>query len=477
MKYLKDSKVFTIFLSVIFLFSIQTNIHALSIEDEKKAGQEFLQSVKQHLVLIDDPFAKKFIDDFGQYLLKSVETKHFDFRFFIVKEDVLNAFAGPGGVIFLYAGLIEAMEEVDELASVVCHEIAHVSSRHISNRADQFWKLGLATMAGILAGALVGGDAAEAIMVGSLAAGQQKQLSYSREDERQADQVGFKYIVRSGFNPAAVKSSLMKIQEGRWGINEIPAYLLTHPIGPERISNIETMLSSPIMVPAKRETLRFRKTYPLFRTVIMAKYIQKYDMVQYYNSRLLKTPDSPLSHFGLGLALIKKGNYSESITHLEKAIEGLDEPLPALRYLSEAYLGNGEAAKAIAILEKALEKDRNDKVTLLTIAKSYLDSGAYNKATEIYERLIYMEPVDDEAFYNLGFSYGKQGKVGLAHYNFGLFHKKSHNPREAFFHFNEAKKAASNDPVLLKKIEASIAELEKEDKGKWKDKFPEEDEF
>ena len=477
MKYLKGSKVFTIFLSALFLFSIQTNIFALSIEEEEKAGQEFLKSVKSQLVLIDDPFAKKFIDDFGQYLLKSVETKHFDFKFFLIKEDVLNAFAGPGGVIFLYAGLIEAMDEADELASVMCHEIAHVSSRHISNRVDEYWKLGLASLVGLLAGALVGGDASGAIMIGSQAAVQQKQLGYSREAERQADQVGLKYIIRSGFNPAAVKSALSKIQRGRWGMNEIPAYLLTHPMGPERISNIDTMLSSPVMVPTKRETLQFKKIYPLFRTVIMAKYLQKYDMVQYYNLKLSESPDSPLPHFGLGLALIEKGNYSESITHLEKALEGLDEPLPVLRYLSEAFLLKGDAAKATSILEEALEKDRNNKVTLLSLAKTYLDSGEFNKATKIYERLIYMPPVDDDAYYNLGFSYGKLGKLGLAHYNFGLFHKKTHNPREAFFHFREAKKASADNPDLLEKIEESVTDLEEEDDEKGKDRFPEEDEF
>lgn len=447
------------------------NVSALSIEDEKKAGEEFLGNIKRHLVIIDDPFTKKFIEDFGEYLAKSVDTKHFDYKFFIIREDELNAFAGPGGVIFVYTGLIEAMDEVDELAAVLCHEIGHVSCRHISNRADQYWKLGLATMAGILAGALVGGDAADAIMIGSMAAGQQKQLSYSREDERQADQMSFKYLARSGFNPVAIKKALSKLQEGRWGINEIPAYLLTHPIGPERISNIETMLSSPFIVPFKAETLQFRKTYPLFRTIIMAKYIQKYDMVQYYRSKIQKSPDSPLPHFGLALALVRKGGYTESITHFEKAMEGLAEPLPVLRYLSEAYLLNGETTKAISVLEKALKKDANDKVTLLTLAKSYLDSGAYSKASEIYEKLTYMEPVEDESFYNLGFSYGKEGKLGLAHYNFGLFHKRSHNPQEASFHFEEAKKAAANDPALLEKIEKCMADMKKEGKGKRKSEF------
>ncbi len=458
---------------------MQINIYALSIEEEKEAGEQFLKSVKEQLVIVDDPFVKKFIDDFGQYLASAVETKHFDFRFFVIKQDELNAFAGPGGVIFVYSGLIEAMDEVDELAAVLCHEIAHVSSRHISNRAEQYWKLGLATMVGILAGALVGGDAADAILIGSLAAGQQKQLAYSREDERQADQVGFKYIARSGFNPAGIKKALLKLQEGRWGINEIPPYLLTHPIGPERVSNIENMLSSPVMIPTRPETLQFKKTYPLFRTVIMAKYIEKYDMVQYYESELSKTPDSPLSHFGLALALVKKGNYSESIPHFEKAMEMLAEPLTVLRYLSQAYLLNGETTKAISALERAIKEDARDKVTLVTLAKAYLDSGAYSKASKIYERLTYMEPVEDEAFYNLGFSYGKEGKLGLAHYNFGLFYMKTHNPREASFHFEEAKKAALNNPDLLKKIEKSMENMKRDGKGKGKDKpgFPDDDGF
>jgi len=462
MKTLKSSKVFAIFLSVLFLFSIQTSILALSIEDEKKAGQEFIAEAKKQLDIVDDPFLKKFINDFGQYLVKSVDTKHFDFKFFIVNEDVINAFAGPGGVIFIFTGLIKSMDEVDELASVLCHEIAHVSSRHISNRIGQFVKLGLATMVGILAGALIGGEAGNAAIIGTLAAGQQKQLSYSRDAEKQADQVGFKYIARSGFNPVAVRNSLLELQKGRWGINEIPAYLLSHPIGPERISNIESMLSSPFVVQMKKETLRFKKAYPLFRTVIMAKYTKNDGMVQYYKSELLKSPNSPLSHFGLALALTKKGNYSESIDHFEKAVSGLAEPLPILRYLSETYILNGQTAKAISVLEKALKIDGRDIATLITLAKSYQKADMYKKAIEIFKRLKYMDPVEDEVFYDLGFSYGKEGKLGLAHYNFGLFYQKIQNMREASFHFQEAKEAAVNDPGLLKKIEESMEAIKKE---------------
>ena len=95
------------------------------------------------------------------------------------------------------------MGEADELAAVLCHEMGHVAARHLSNRIEQNKKMAFATLAGLLAGALIGGKAAGAIMTGTMAANMQQQLNYSREDERQADQLGFKYMSLSGSIPGA----------------------------------------------------------------------------------------------------------------------------------------------------------------------------------------------------------------------------------------------------------------------------------
>lgn len=466
MKTLRKNRIFIILFCTFFLFSTQIEIYALSIEGEKKQGEEFLYLIKKHLhVIEDDPFVNKFINDLGQYLVKSVETKHFDYRFFVIKEDELNAFAGPGGVIFFYTDLIKAMDEVDELASVMCHEIAHVSRRHILHQGEQSAKLRVATMIGLLAGIFIGGEAGEAAMIGSLAAVQQKQLSYSRDAERQADQTGFKYTAKSGFNPASIKSALLKLQEGRWGAREIPSYLLTHPIGPERISNIDSMLSSPYVVIETPETIKFRKLYPIFRTIIMAKYCRKDDMVNYFTSEVSKDADSPLANLGLGILLKDDDEYSKAIVHLKKAIEGLAEPLPVLQYLSEAYLHNGEPEKATATIQKILSKNGNDKASLLTLAKIYQKIEKYSYAIKIYEKLKLMGPVEDGILYNLGYVYGKQSKLDFAHYNFGLFYNRVHNIKEAKFHFEEAKKAAANNPELFKKIEESLDEIkDKKDK-------------
>ncbi len=458
---------FCILTLIILLFlSQQSTLLALSIAQEKKEGEKFITEVKRYLEIVDDPFLSDFIEDLGQYLSKPVETRHFEYNFYIIKNEELNAFAGPGGHIFVHTGLIRAMEEIDELAAVMCHEIAHVSSRHISQQVEKATKLGYGTLLGMLAGMLLGsGDAAEAVMVGSIAAAQQKQLSYSRDAERQADQVGFKYAAKSGFNPAAIKSALQRLQAGNFGANEIPAYLLTHPIGPERISNIESLLSSPYIVEGgKAKTVQFRKQYPIFRTIIMAKYEKKEEMINQFSFELSKDPDSPLGNLGMGIVLMEKEDYLKSIDHLKKAIKGLADPAPVLRYLSEAYLFNNEPEKAISILHKALQNNGNDKPSLLTLAKTYQKTEEYDKAIDIYEKLKLLEPVEDVVFYNLGYSYGKENKLGLAHYNFGLFYKQLKNMKEAGFHFREARKQTADNPELLRKIEESINKIDEEDK-------------
>ena len=130
---------------------------ALSIQDEWEMGQAFFMQISGQYELVSDPFAAKYINDLGNFLLQPLETKPFPFHFYIINDSTLNAFAGPGGHIFFYAGLIEAMDRVDELAAVMCHEIGHIAARHLSKRIDQTKNIGIGTMAGILAGILIGG--------------------------------------------------------------------------------------------------------------------------------------------------------------------------------------------------------------------------------------------------------------------------------------------------------------------------------
>jgi beta-barrel assembly-enhancing protease len=447
---------------VCFLVSFAPNISAMSLDDETKLGDEFMMSVKKEVPLIDDAFVYDYMTDLGNYLGQYQDTKPFPLDFNVISDNQLNAFAGPAGHIFVYAGLINAMDQIDELASVISHEEGHVEARHLSSQADKSTLIGLGTLAGVLAGALIGGQVADALIVGSMAAGIQKQLSYSRDDERQADQMGFKKAYLAGFKPDAFISALEELQKGDYSVVQTPAYLLTHPVDSERMSNLEAMSNEYPNTIKSEKVEYFRRTYPLFRTIVKAQSSDARDSVRYFNLELEKSPDSGLAQLGLGIALEKKGEYPGAIEHYNKALKDLTEKAPVLRYLGETYQMNGQIHEAINALEKALEIDSKDKATLYRLAMSYQEAEEYPKAIEIYERLTFMEPVKDDVFYNLGLSLGREDNLGLAHYNFGLYFKRQGKVETAEFHFKRAGELAGNNQALLDKIKKETEDMKKD---------------
>ncbi len=433
---------------------------ALSAEEERIMGEEFLIQIRQTLDLLDDDYAQQYLNALGQYLLESVEVKYFPFNFYLVKDNDLNAFAGPGGHIFLFSGLINEMDEIDELAAVMCHEIAHVTARHLAHRIDQSKNLSWATLAGLLAGILIGGSAGAAIMAGTQAASAQAQLHYSREDERQADQLGFKYTDQSTFDPSGLITALNKIQKNQWiGTDTIPAYLLTHPTGPERTSNLDIMLGNYSKKPDSTETARFRALFPFFKTIVRAKSLEPRDAERVFNRDLEKNPDSGLAHFGLGLVYNEKSEYDLAIKHFQKALLVQPKSVPVLRSLGRSYQMKGQDAKAIAVLEKAVRIDPQDVSLTFLLAFSYQNLQEYKKAIRLYERLVAMNAASVQVFYNLGVSYGKEGKLALAHYNFGIYFKRLGKRGKAMFHFQKAEELSKNDPALKGRIKNAMKGL------------------
>lgn len=443
-------------------FPLMPKASALSIEDERKMGDEFMAQVLAQLQLVDDPFVDQYINELGQYLIIPLETKSFPFHFYVVKDNTLNAFAAPAGHIFVFSGLILAMDRLDQLAAVICHEIGHISARHLAQRLEQSKAIGLATLAGILAGALLGGEMAGAVMLGSMAAGMQAQLNYSREDERQADQLSYKYMVPTGFNPEGMIEALNKIQKESWiGTNKVPAYLLTHPTGPERMANLESMMKGYRPVPMTREADSLESRFPAFKTVIAAKCLDARDAEAYFKRELEKDPKAPLPHLGLGMVYMEQSRSERAIQELKLAADGEPDFPLILRTLAEAYGMNGQDKEAEALLEKVLKLEHGDKAALFLLGVTYENAGRDRDALALFEKLSYLPPVRNDIYYHLGLLYGREKRLGLAHYNFGLYFKGLGQLQKAGFHFRKAKDLGGGDPVLQKKIQKEMEELER----------------
>jgi predicted Zn-dependent protease len=436
------------------LAPLQSDARALSIDEEQALGKKFLAEIQKREVILDNDYADRYINSLGQYLLQSVKTKPFPFHFHIIKDGTINAFSAPGGQIFFYSGLIELMDNCDMLAGVMAHEIGHSTARHISQTIEQNKKIGLATLAGILAGAFLGGGAAaSALITGSMAAGIQAQLHYSREDERQADQLGFKYATEAGFVPSALTMALKKISQGSWAdTSEVPPYLLTHPIDAERMANLDSMATHYKPRPPSDEVRRFRALFPLFKTVVMATCLDPDEAERTFQEALKRHPDSFTPHLGLGIVYMDESEFPSAELHLNKALQEKPGSVLILKTLGRLYQLEGKPGEAITVLKKALEVNGDDPDALFALALSYEDLEKYDQAIEILRRLAAFSPTKKEVYYHLGISYGRLSRLARAHFYFGRYFMATGEWQKAEFHFNKAKELAQGDPALLRKI-------------------------
>lgn len=446
--------------STLLMDIAETRAYDLSAEDERIAGEKFVQDVKKYFEIVDNDFLNTYINDLGQYLTSSLETKPFPFRFYIINNSTLNAFAGPGGHVFIFSGLVDVLDSLDELVGVLCHEIGHVSARHIAQRIETNKKIGLATMAGVLAAVLIGGEVAAPMIAGSAAAGIQAQLHYSREDERQADQLGFKYMENSGFHPAGMVNVLKKLQQGQWpGTDVVPVYLRTHPAGPERIARMEIMMTEHATGPEKKEAAAFSRDFPVVRTILKGKYLDPYEAERLFRMDLEKNIAPEMAHLGLGIVWSRRSEYEKAVDHLKTALNSRPDSAPILSQLGEVYQLQGQDKKAVYVLEKALRTHPRDKSSLNLLAASYQNLEDYGKAVRVYEKLKTMQPVKDELFYNLGIAYGRMNRLDVAHYHFGLYFKRQGDKKKALFHFEKAAGFSRYDHVMKERIDKAMKDL------------------
>lgn len=222
----------------------------LSPSDEYKLGSSLMHRIRASANYLEDPELQEYLNHIGYQLVSRAQSHTYTFEFFPIRDASLNAFALPGGFIAVHTGTIINAKSENELAGVMGHEIGHVTQRHIARMLEQQKNSLPITIGSVLLALLaarVGGnsaaDATTAILLGGQAALAQSQLSYSQDAEREADRIGLQIMHSAGFDINGMSMFFRRLRAGnRYYESTAPAYLSTHPLTIERITDAQNRI-------------------------------------------------------------------------------------------------------------------------------------------------------------------------------------------------------------------------------------------
>ncbi|AEG30996.1 M48 family metalloprotease [Thiomicrospira cyclica] len=203
---------------------------------ELTLGRAFLTALHTEYNMTNDPYVLAYIRRIGENIIAHVPDGR-NYRFFVIDRPEINAFAGPDGIIGINTGLILAAASEDELASVIAHEIAHITQEHLSRRFEQFEQGNITTLASLLAAILIGTQnpsAGIATFIGGNSLAIQNQLRFSRIHEHEADSIGIQLLSKAGYSPSAMSRFFDQLHRQHNHTNRPPEILLTHPVTERR---------------------------------------------------------------------------------------------------------------------------------------------------------------------------------------------------------------------------------------------------
>ncbi|MBI2361694.1 MAG: M48 family metalloprotease [Deltaproteobacteria bacterium] len=386
-------------------------VKPIAEDEEVRISREFRRQAKKQLKLVRHPEIERYVDRIGRQLLSPMGPQPFDYRFFVVENSQLNAFAIPGGTIYVHSGLIEKVKSTDELAGVVGHEIVHIKARHIA-RISGPDPLSLLALLGVF----LSGGGAQAQAAGAIgqALAATRQLAYNRQLEQEADALGVKYMADAGYDPKAALAFLRLIDQERV-LNpvDLPPYLMTHPLSQERVTRVEAVVHSLRVGATKREaTDPIRK----IQTLLRLERDEADGVIEQYARLLNQNAKSAEALHMLGLAYQYRSRWKEAREHLERA-RAADPQSPGIdRDLGRLYTQMSEFGPAHDALERALGAEPKEPLNHLWLGELFEKEGKLSEAVLAFLRAHNLSPLWPEPAQRLGVVYGKMSRLGDAHY-------------------------------------------------------------
>lgn len=368
-------------------------VRGITIQKEIAIGDFFMRTARSNMNVLDDPVLNEYVTSLGNKLLSHADNVNFPFTFFVVQDNNLNASAFLGGKVAINTGLFKYAYTEDEFASVIAHEISHVTQRHIARFVESMVVANQLSMAGLIGSivmAIVNPALGMAAMSTTMGAQMQSRINFTRDNEYEADRIGIALLYKAGLNPAGAVNMFKRLLAEQGNINPAFTLLIDHPLSDIRVAEAQ---SRAWQYPKRQDSKN--PEYAMAQARIDVRYSTNTTKEDYQNLvQVLK--HNPEGHsnayvnYALALSYFELEQYEAALESLSK----LPNNLFVLDLKSDIDLKRGHHAQAIERLQSFYKRLPLNQVVVVNLAHAYNDHGQYTKAADLLENYLLQKPND-----------------------------------------------------------------------------------
>ncbi|MCJ8272512.1 MAG: M48 family metalloprotease [Psychrosphaera sp.] len=391
-------------------------LSTISYEKEKILGDILMRQTRARMPVDYDPLISEYVNALGNKLVTYADDIHFPFNFFVVKDKNINAFAFFGGNVAVNTGLISMTENESELASVLTHEISHVTQRHLSRRFESQKLNSPLTLAGLLGGvilAILSPEAGMATIMATQAGAAQASINFTRANEKEADRIGIKILAIAGFDPYAAPSFFDKLGARFRYTSTPPAFLMTHPLPESRVADSRLRAQQFPRFP-RAASLDFQ----LVKSRIKARYELKPKEAVKYFKNMLKTKNYVLieaAQYGLALAYTDSDQLKKAEAEIQQLLFRDAKNLYYIDTYTDIFTKMQKFDTAIAFLERHYKLRPNNPVVTLNYASVAIEAKRPQIAVDLLNRYTISHGQDYIATDLLTTAYGQMKNLAKYH--------------------------------------------------------------
>ncbi|MDR6349504.1 M48 family metallopeptidase [Pantoea sp. SORGH_AS_0659] len=381
----------------------------LSINQELQMGDFYVRQLRASAPLINDPLLNQYINELGQRLVAHANSVRTPFHFFLIQNDELNAFAFFGGNVVLHSSLFRYTDNESQLASVMAHEISHVTQRHLARAMEEQRRTAPLTWVGALGSillAMASPQAGMAALTGTLAGAQQGIISFTQGNEQEADRIGIQVLQRAGFDPQAMPTFLQKLADQSRFSSKPPEILLTHPLPDSRLADARNRANQmrPVVVQSSQDfymaKVRSLGMYATGRNQLTD------DLLNEYAKGNVR--EQQAAQYGKAIQFLQAKSFDSAKRVIAPLLAKQPDNVWFLDIMTDIDIGLNQPQQAIAMLSSAKGSSSNP-VLQLNLANAYVEAKQPANASRILNRYTFAHPDDVNAFDLLAQASAAQG--------------------------------------------------------------------